>query len=90
VEARRREGCVGVWASRGKIASLGIRIRRGVSTHGFALNVSNDLSPFAAIHPCGRPGCPVTSVERELGRPVGVEEVAERFRLLRPVPAVRS
>ncbi|HXG62613.1 MAG TPA: lipoyl(octanoyl) transferase LipB [Planctomycetota bacterium] len=81
VRARRREDCVGVWTAGGKIASIGIRVRRGVSTHGFALNVSMDLRPFEYINPCGRPGCPVTSVERELGRPVAVEEVASRFRL---------
>lgn len=81
VEARRKEGCVGIWAGRGKIASIGIRVSRGVSTHGFALNVSNDLTPFGYIHPCGMPGCEVTSVSRELGRGVTVSAAAERFRL---------
>lgn len=81
VRAWRREDGVGVWAAGGKIAAIGLRVRRGVSTHGFALNVSMDLSPFGRINPCGRPGCPVTSVERELGRPVTVSEAASRFRL---------
>ncbi len=81
VAARRRRGCVGVWTERGKIASIGVRVRRGVSTHGFALNVSNDLAPFRRIHPCGVPGCPMTSVSAELGRKVGVGEAASRFRL---------
>jgi lipoyl(octanoyl) transferase len=81
VPARRKEGCVGVWASRGKIASLGVRVSRGVSTHGFALNVSNDLEPFLRIHPCGQPGCAVTSASLELGRSVAVAEAADLFRL---------
>src|SRR5687767_760843 len=81
VAARRQEGCVGVWASRGKIASIGLRVSRGVSTHGFALNVSNDLEPFGRIHPCGQPGCAVTSVSIELERPVTTSEAADRFRL---------
>lgn len=81
VRAERRRGCVGVWAPGGKIASFGVRVSRGVSTHGFALNVGNDLAPFARIHPCGQPGCAVTSVSRELGRDVAVEEAASLFRL---------
>lgn len=81
VDARRKRACVGVWTAKGKIASIGVRISRGVSTHGFALNVSNDLAPFARINPCGVPGCALTSVSAELGRAVPVEEVADRFRL---------
>lgn len=81
VPARRRPGCVGVWASKGKIASLGVRVSRGISTHGFALNVSNDLEPFSRIHPCGQPGCAVSSVTLERGSPASVDEAAERFRL---------
>lgn len=81
IASRRREDCVGVWTERGKIASIGVRVCRGVSMHGFALNVSNDLSPFGRIHPCGQPGCPVTSMALELGRPVSVEEAASRIRL---------
>jgi lipoyl(octanoyl) transferase len=81
VEARRKPGCVGVWASKGKIASLGLRVSRGVSTHGFALNVDMDLAPFGRIHPCGVPGCAMTTAAAELGRPIAVEEAASRFRL---------
>jgi lipoyl(octanoyl) transferase len=81
VEGRRRGKTVGVWTSRGKIASLGVRVSRGISTHGFALNVSNDLAPFGRINPCGEPGCPVTSLSLELGRGVPVAEAASRFRL---------
>ena len=81
VAARRKEGCVGLWAERGKIASIGVRVARGVSMHGFALNVSNDLQPFTRINPCGMPGCAVTSVSLELGREAEVPEAAGRFRL---------
>jgi lipoyl(octanoyl) transferase len=49
--------------------------------HGFALNVSNDLAPFGYIHPCGQPGCAMSSMELESGRRVGVAEVSGRFRL---------
>lgn len=51
-----------------KIASIGIAVRRGVTMHGFALNVGNDLEPFRAIVPCGLAGVHMTSVERETGR----------------------
>jgi lipoyl(octanoyl) transferase len=81
VEGGRRDRCVGVWAAGGKIASIGVRVTRGVSMHGFALNVSNDLAPFSYIHPCGVPDCAMTSVSRELGREVAVDEAAGRFRL---------
>ncbi len=81
VAGERRPGCVGVWASKGKIASLGVRVSRGISTHGFALNVSNDLEPFRRIHPCGQPGCAVSSLSLELGSDVSTSQAADRFRL---------
>ena len=58
----------GVWAGERKIASLGVHVSRRVSTHGFAVNVENDLEPFAWIVPCGMPGVEMTSVARETGR----------------------
>lgn len=81
VRAGRRVGCGGVWAPGGKIASLGLRIRQGVSQHGFSINVALDLSPFRRINPCGTSGCAVTSLERETGCPVSLDEVSDRFRL---------
>jgi len=81
VAARRKPGCVGLWTARGKIASIGVRVARGTSMHGFALNVSNDLAPFGFINPCGVPKGAVTSVALELGRAVTVGEAAGRFRL---------
>jgi lipoyl(octanoyl) transferase len=76
VAARRRDDCVGVWTGRGKIASIGVRVARGRTMHGFALNVSPDLGAFARINPCGVAACAVTSVEGELGRAVPVAEAA--------------
>ncbi|HEX2703082.1 MAG TPA: lipoyl(octanoyl) transferase LipB, partial [Solirubrobacteraceae bacterium] len=58
----------GVWVGDRKIASLGIHVARGVSTHGFAVNVENDLTPFEWIVPCGIEGVQMTSVARETGR----------------------
>jgi lipoate-protein ligase B len=68
----------GVWVGDRKIASIGIAVRRWVSYHGVALNVSTDLSYFGLIVPCGLPGVAMTSLERELGSAPPFEEVAER------------
>jgi len=72
VEAAVRPGQqhVGVWVGPRKIASIGVHVRRWITTHGFALNVSCDLEPFGLFTPCGLPGVEVTSVERETGRAV--------------------
>jgi len=71
IEARSRceEGIdyTGVWVAERKIASIGVHVSRGVSTHGFAVNVSNDLAPFTWIVPCGLPDVTMTSVVQELG-----------------------
>jgi len=75
----RVEGRSGVWVvdSKGerKIAAIGIRVARGVTMHGFALNVEPDLSPFEAIIPCGIEDAAVTSLALELGRSISVDEV---------------
>jgi lipoyl(octanoyl) transferase len=72
IQARTRtdEGAdyTGVWVGGRKIASIGIHVQRGVSTHGFAVNVDNDLQPFEWIVPCGLEGVRMTSVCRETGR----------------------
>ncbi len=71
IEARSRcdEGpdWTGVWVDDRKIASLGVHVSRGVSTHGFAVNVVNDLTPFSWIVPCGLTGVSMTSVAAEIG-----------------------
>lgn len=67
----------GVWVNNRKIASLGIRISRWVTMHGFALNVSTDLSYFSLMNPCGISGCVMTSMETELAGPVAMTAVRE-------------
>jgi len=75
----RIEGRSGVWIQdeRGdrKIAAIGIRVAKGVTMHGFALNVNPDLTAFGQIVPCGIADADVTSLEIELGRSITIEEV---------------
>lgn len=78
VAAARREGYPGVWVDGAKIAAIGVRISRGVSLHGFALNVTTDLLYFDRIVPCGLRGVVVTSLQRVLGRAVDLDDVADR------------
>jgi len=67
VEAEVREGLTGVWAPRGKIASIGVRVKKRVSMHGLAVNVDNDLQPFEWVVPCGMEGALMSSVCKETG-----------------------
>jgi lipoate-protein ligase B len=67
VEAGVREGLTGVWVEDRKIGSIGVHVSRGVTTHGFAVNVENDLEPFEWIVPCGLAGVRMTSIARETG-----------------------
>ncbi len=69
IEAEVREGVTGVWAPRGKIGSIGVHVSRGVTTHGFAVNVDSDLQPFEWIVPCGIEHVRMSSVYLETGRP---------------------
>jgi lipoate-protein ligase B len=62
IAACRRQGLTGVWAGSLKIASIGVGLRRWVTLHGFALNVTTDLRYFDAIVPCGIEGCRMTSI----------------------------
>ncbi len=78
VTAERRDGAPGVYVGAAKIAALGLRIRNGSSYHGVALNVDMDLSPFAAINPCGYPGLQVTQT-RDLNIPLTAHEAGERL-----------
>ncbi len=67
-EGRDGQAFVGVWAGEEKIASIGVHLSRWITTHGFALNVSTDLSYFAGIIPCGLHQVRMTSIERLTGR----------------------
>jgi lipoyl(octanoyl) transferase len=78
IQASLKEGLTGVWVEGRKIASIGVGVRRWISMHGFALNVCGDMTPFAQITPCGIAGVEMTAVEREAGKPVTVQETAER------------
>lgn len=79
VPAYRNPATIGVWVGNGrKIASLGARIEKGVTYHGFALNVAPDLSHFQLIVPCGQAEADMTSMERELSIPVSMASVREQ------------
>ncbi len=69
IAGQREQGRPGVWASDSKIAAIGVRISRGITSHGFALNVDPDLDYFSHIIPCGLPNATVTSMARELRDP---------------------
>ena len=73
--ARRVEGLTGVWVGDEKIAAIGVAVTRGVTYHGFALNVATNLSHFGLVVPCGLRGRGVTSMSKCLGRPMAVDEV---------------
>lgn len=87
VEAGRIEGLTGVWIDENnprkarKIAALGVKCSRWVTMHGFALNINTDLRYFGNIVPCGIDDKDVTSLERELGRKVDMEEAKSRLKL---------
>jgi lipoyl(octanoyl) transferase len=99
IDAEVIDGLTGVWVGGGppegrKIGSIGIHVSRGVTTHGFAVNVNNDLQPFEWIVPCGIDGVRMTSVCRELGgeqdMDAYVDDIARRFGEIfgrEPVPA---
>lgn len=67
IEGQRDHCATGVWVGDAKICALGVRVRRNVTLHGIALNVTTDLSHFETIIPCGLAGRPVTSMQRLLG-----------------------
>ena len=94
VEAGTIEGLTGIWVGERKIGSIGVHVSRGVTTHGLAINVNNDLQPFEWVVPCGIEDCRMTSLCRELGAEQRMDAymdvVAERFGEIYerdPVPA---
>lgn len=82
VVGNRNPGWTGVWtgAPMRKLASIGVAVKRWVTMHGFALNVSTDLARFAAINPCGLQATVMSSLASELARPVDMEAVKVRAR----------
>ena len=85
IDASRSEGQTGVWidvdgANPRKICAMGIRTSRWVTMHGFALNVNTDLSFFDYIIPCGISDKSITSIEKELGAAVDIQEVIKKFK----------
>lgn len=78
IEAGRDDRNRGVWVGNDKIAAIGIRIARWVTSHGFALNIATDLSHYSTITPCGVQGAGVTSIEKLLGKAPTREEIEDR------------
>jgi lipoyl(octanoyl) transferase len=83
IETKRIDSLTGIWLSNGeerKIAAIGIKVSRGVTMHGFALNVNTDLSYFDYMVPCGIEDKDVTSMELELGGKCNMSEVVNEFK----------
>src|SRR5947209_4351455 len=78
IVATTRTGLTGVWVENRKVASIGVGVRHWITMHGFALNVSGDLSPFDQIVPCGISNVTMTSIEKETGETFAVGQVASR------------
>jgi lipoyl(octanoyl) transferase len=79
IDAGRVEGLTGVWVGRDKLAAIGVRISRWITSHGFAFNATTDLDYFNLIVPCGIADRGVTSLERLLGRRIERRDVEDRI-----------
>jgi lipoyl(octanoyl) transferase len=79
IEANSSNDGIGVWVQNSKIGFIGIRVQRGVSSHGLCLNANNDLAPFDSIIPCGIQNLSVTSVSKILMKNVDIDEITNIF-----------
>ena len=85
VQAGRRDGLTGVWVEDRKLASIGVGVRKWISMHGFAINVTREsLPPFLSITPCGLPGVGMTCLAAEAGKDITISDavhvIGERLR----------
>ncbi len=86
IKAERLEGATGVWIDAHipdkarKICAIGVKITKGITMHGFALNVNTDLNYYSYINPCGFTDKGVTSLEKELGHNIEIQQVKEKIR----------
>ncbi|MEM1082872.1 MAG: lipoyl(octanoyl) transferase LipB [Verrucomicrobiota bacterium] len=80
IDATRREGLTGVWVENRKIASIGVGVKKWVTMHGFAINVTKEcLLPFFAITPCGIDGVVMSCVENEANKPISVDQFSQAY-----------
>jgi lipoate-protein ligase B len=79
IEGERDAKFTGVWLKNAKIAAMGVHISRWITRHGFALNVNTDLSFYDLIVPCGITGRSITSMQKQLSRTLGLQEIAEGY-----------
>lgn len=77
IQARSNHPYIGVWVENRKIASIGIAVKNHVTFHGFALNISTDLSYFDLINPCGLKNIKMTSIEKELNKKIPIQSVKD-------------
>lgn len=79
IDAFRRQGAPGVYTEQGKIAALGLRVKKGWSYHGLSLNLDLDLAPFNRINPCGMEGLPVTRLQDLLDAPIDIVQISSQL-----------
>ncbi len=82
VKSEIKKGFPGLWIGEKKIASIGVRVSRGITSHGMAININNDLSIFDLFIPCGLDGVKMTSAQKETGKTFPVNELKQRLHFL--------